>query len=65
MPRKGLLLGFAGILAFLLLCVVNAGGYLASASGEDDQDGILLPLMLNRYNFGPAYRSVLTHRSVL
>jgi hypothetical protein len=53
MCRKGLWLRIAGILAFLLLCVQNAGGSPASAGSEDGQEDIHLPLVLKHYNYGP------------
>lgn len=53
MIRNRLFWGLFGCLTFLIFCTASAGRGLVTASAEDDQPGILLPLTLNRYNFGP------------
>lgn len=53
MGKRLILAGITAIIALLMLYAESSHGYSAKASGEDDQDGIYLPLILKRYNFGP------------
>ena len=52
MDKRCRLLVIAAIV-LLMLCGENPDRFTASANVGDDQNGILLPLMLKRYNFGP------------